>query len=195
MLTGEEIRRGLSGAWRLFMGDKGGLGELDTSYSGFWRSFLVVVPLLPFYVVFFIAERRTILEGLPDGAPFDDWAFGAWRALSVALDWIIQPLVLAILAKPLGFASRYVPLIVAFNWGGAIIMPVSIPLMIASDLLGDGLAALLLLVSLVLVVIRLVYVMARTVLDEREWVAAGIVTLTIALAFVIDHGITSLSGY
>jgi hypothetical protein len=196
MLRGDEIRRGLSGAWRLFMGDRAGLGELDTSHAGFWRSFLVVVLLAPLYTVYFMAERRLILEGLPEGTAFTDGAFALWRTLSVLIDWVALPLVLAFAASPLGFAKDYVPLIVAFNWGAAIIAPViAIPaILLAAGMIGEGLATILVLVALGFVV-RMRYVMARIALDGRAGLAAGIVTLEITLSLVIGQGIASVSGY
>ena len=60
MLSAEDVQRGLTGAWRLFLGKREAVRLFDTTYTGFWRSFLAVILVLPIYVLYIGAERRMI---------------------------------------------------------------------------------------------------------------------------------------
>ena len=47
MLSGAEIQNGLTGAWRLMIGNAEGLRLLDLTADGFWNSFFAIIVALP----------------------------------------------------------------------------------------------------------------------------------------------------
>lgn len=195
MLTSDDIQRGLAAAWQLFLGRRDAIRDFDTSYRGFWRSFLAIILILPIYVLYVGAERRMILGDLPDGAAFDEMTFGLTRLLALVLDWIAFPLVAALLCRPLGFASGYVRLIVAFNWGGPIVSVVmALPaILFAFGLVPQFAASLLLFMALVLVV-RFRFITARAALECGFSLAAGLVALEFLMSLVLGEALTRIAG-
>ena len=110
MLTAPEIVRSLGGAWALFLGRREGLERLDRSLAGFWRSFLVIILILPINAVSMFAASR-----LDNATETFDQLF--WGGLPVLLvDWIAFPVLLAGAAGALGVKRTYVDYVVARNW-------------------------------------------------------------------------------
>jgi len=195
MLTGDDVRRGLGAAWQLFLGRRDAIRDFDTSYTGFWRSFLAIILVLPIYVLYVGAERRMIMAETPDPGGFDEVSFALFRLLALVLDWIAFPLVAAVLCRPLGFADSYVRLIVAFNWGGPIVsVIVAMPaILFAFGLIPQFAASLLLFMALVLV-IRFRFITARAALDSGFGLAAGLVALEFLMSLVLGELLTRLAG-
>jgi hypothetical protein len=195
MLSADDVRRGLTGAWGLFLGKREAVRLFDTSFTGFWRSFLAVILVLPIYVLYVGAERRMILSELPDSLAFPEAAFAFTRLVALALDWVAFPLAAALLARPLGFANHYVRLIVAFNWGGPIVsVIVALPaILFAFDMIPEAAAQILLLASLVLT-IRYRFITARAALDSGISLAAGLVALEFLLSLVLGELLGRIAG-
>jgi hypothetical protein len=196
MLSADDALRGLSSAWALFLGRREAVRGFDTSFRGFWQSFLAIIFVLPVYVLFIGAERRMILSDQPAGAPFDDIAFAAWRLLALAVDWAAFPLLMAALARPLGIAGRYVRLIVAFNWGGPIVATLmAVPAILLSyGAVGEGAASMLLIAALA-VVIRFRFVTARAALDCGFGMAAALVATELLLSLVLGQLIARIATF
>jgi hypothetical protein len=112
-----EIRAALDGSWLLLRNRPEGMAFFDQSIHGFWRSFLVILLLVPAFLVSGAAEKRFyFLENLYHPDAFPNEAFWFAQAAGLGLDWVALPLVLAALAVPIGISRRYVPFIVARNW-------------------------------------------------------------------------------
>ncbi len=180
----DEIVRSLSAAWDLFVDRPGAMRGFDLSVDGFWRSFGAVVLVAPSYVLAVLAERRIAIEtGLSDQSGA---SFFVQNVLGLGIDWVALPLVLALLAQPLGIARHYPEFVVARNWG-AVIAAVpfgAIGLLILVGLLGGELANLLMLASL-FVVLRYTYLIARRALDASLGFAIGIVVFDFVLSLMI----------
>lgn len=180
----DEIVRSLSAAWDLFVDRPGAMRGFDLSVDGFWRSFGAVVLVAPSYVLAVLAERRIAIEtGLSDQSGA---SFFVQNVLGLGIDWVALPLVLALLAQPLGIARHYPEFVVARNWG-AVIAAVpfgAIGLLILLGLLGGELANLLMLASL-FVVLRYTYLIARRALDASLGFAIGIVVFDFVLSLMI----------
>ncbi len=196
MLNADDVRRGLTSAWALFLGRREAIRGFDTSFRGFWQSFLAVIFVLPVYVLFVGAERRMILSSQPEGAPFDDVAFALWRLVALAIDWVAFPLLMAALARPLGFAGRYVRLIIAFNWGGPIVaVLMAVPAILLSYAgIGEAGASMLLLVALA-AVIRFRFITARAALDCGFGMAAALVATELLLSLVLGQLISRIASF
>lgn len=179
MPSPDEIARSAGAAWAMFRGDPTGLRRLDLSVDGFWRSFAVFVLLLPALGVVIAAERLAILEHSPYTAEtFPAGAFLVSRFTGQILAWVAFPAVLALLARPLGFARVYVPLVVAVNWANLIAMvPITLPsLLYVLGLISGDAADLLALVALG-VVLRYEFVVVRLATGAPVPFAVGLVAL------------------
>lgn len=179
------IGRSLSGAWAIMRGDPDGMGRLDLTVDGFWNSFRAVALIAPFTVLAVLSQNIFAVD--PGQPPLP---FGTHQALGggIALlaDWFTFPLLFALVAKPLGLASRFVPFIVARNWA-AVLISAAVSLVHALHLFGvlpAPLASLLLLIALV-ATLRFSFIIARTTLVAPLALTIPIVAIDFLLSFTI----------
>lgn len=196
ILKPEEIRRSLAGSWELFKGRAEGMHAFDVSITGFWRSFGVILLLALPYAVTVIAEKRIIDQEA--AIPLDDFSqqsFVFAKAIGFALDWACFPIIVALIARPLGISARYVPYIVARNWTSAIaILPYMAPaLLYIAGLIDAGTTAFLTLVAIGFV-LRYRYLVARIALHATIGMAIGLVALDTVLSFVIGAAVNRAIG-
>lgn len=188
MLSSEEIRRGLRAAWLLLLDKQEALTLLDTSFNGFWRSFLVIVLLAPVYALYIMAERNMLISEF--GVMELGAGFWVARIAALLIDWAAFPLAAATIAGALGFSRRYVTLIVAYNWSAPLI---AIPLIVPAILVGMNVAGPEIATLLVFLAfghaIRYRFVTARQVLEGRMGLAAGLVALEIALSLLLGQAL------
>lgn len=174
-----EISRSITGAAQLFLGRDRGLSYLDRSFDGFWRSFSVILLVLPIHVLTLYAVSRT-----PGGSPFGA-AFRESLPL-LALDWVLFPAILALAAKPLDVSRDYVPYVVARNWAAPIAASITlVPFMLqgAGWVPNEG-AALLTLVALG-VVLRFHYMILRIALKVTVPLAIGLMAVDFMLSLLL----------
>lgn len=187
-----EVGRAIDGALALFIGRAPPPGSFDVSAGGFWRSFGAVLLVLPAFAVSLAAELgMRAAAGLPDEA---EWFVGS-RLVGLAADWVALPVVLAILAGPLGIGGRYVGFVVVRNWGSVVAAAVyAVPALLFNlALVGESTAVLLSLVALVAVV-RFQYAIVRTTLATSIPTSIGLVVLDLALSLVIGETVARLAG-
>ena len=193
MLTREEIVRSLTAAWDLFLDRPGAIRNFDISVDGFWRSFAAVILVVPSYALAVLAER--VLTGVMDpGAPVQDGtAFVLKNVTGLGLDCVALPVILALLARPLGIGRHYAAFVVARNWGAVIAaVPFGvIGLLIVLGLVGGELANLLMFAALI-VVLRYTYLIARRALDASLGFAIGIVVLDFVVSLTIALSLDGL---
>lgn len=191
-----EIRAALDGSWLLLRKRPEGMAFFDQSIQGFWRSFGVVVLLIPAYLVAGLADRRLFVEqNLYHPDLFPDGAFWFAHAFGLAADWLVLPIVLAALALPLGISRRYVPFIVARNWTSLL---ATTPYLVIYSLFLLGILSteLTVLLSLLLlpVVIWYSYLVTRIALQASLSLAIGIVVLDVVLSLLVDQAVGHLWG-
>lgn len=116
MIDGAEIRRSLIGSWRLLLGDARGMAFLDTSIEGFWRSFAVMILCLPMPLVELAAQRLLPAAERVDPSVMQGPLYWIAGLVAYGLSWVVYPVLLVLLAKPLGISRSYVPYMVARNW-------------------------------------------------------------------------------
>jgi hypothetical protein len=120
-----EIQRGLTGAWRLMTGKADGMQLLDLSADGFWNSFFAIVIAVPALLPGWSGYANEIRPG-PE-------LMGARFALLPALaiidigTWVLPLVALALVARRIGIADRFVPYVVATNWGSALLVWLMVP--------------------------------------------------------------------
>ena len=180
------VRDNLAGAWALMNGRPEGIGLLDLSIGGFWRSFAAVVLILPFAVLALIGERSLLAAG-GETVPELTGAVLLWRGLAVLGDWIAFPLVFGLLARPLGLSGNYVPFIIARNWG-SVIAVASAGLVHALLVLGvvPQAAVPFLLVIVLGLALRFAYCIARLTLGVPMSLAIPVVVLDLVVSLVVE---------
>lgn len=195
MLDRDEIRRSLTGAWDLFLDRPEAMRAFDVSVEGFWRSFRVIVLLLPAYFLTTLAEQIMLSETAVETAGPGGTALFLDSVVGLGLDWIALPVVLALAARPLGIQRNYAAFIVARNWGAVIALtPFGvIGLLVILGLLNAEIANFLMLASL-MVVLRYNFLIARRALDVGIGFAIGIVILDLAVSLTIALALDSVFG-
>lgn len=189
MISSREIRAALDGSWILLRNDPRGMTYFDQSIQGFWRSFAVIVLLVPVFVISTLAEKKLLLAERPvsaDAFPVD--AFWTGQLLSLGIDWVMLPIVLAALAGPIGISRQYVPYIVVRNWTSilAALPYLVIALLYLTGLIPAGIMVLLSLTCLV-AVLWFRFLVARIALQASVSLAIGVVILDVLLSIVISE--------
>lgn len=193
MLTRDEITRSLTGAWELFLDRPGAMRFFDVSVDGFWRSFAAVVLVVPTYALAVLADNQMSLAADPGLAPESGAGFLLHNGVGLLLDWIALPLILALLARPLGIAHHYAEFVVARNWCAVIASaPFGIiGLLIVSGVVGTDFGSLLMLAALI-AVLRYNYVIARRSLEASVGFAIGIVVLDFVVSLTLALSLDGL---
>jgi hypothetical protein len=179
------IRDNLAGAFEIMMGRPEGLSRLDTSLDGFWRSFAAVILVVPFALLAMLSQEPLAVQaGVPD-APITG-ATLALNGIALLVDWFAFPLVFAVMARPFGLGSRYVPFIVARNWASVIIgaMVAIVHALHLVHVLPTALLPYALLVAIA-ISLRFSYLIARITLLVSMALALPIVILDLLLSLFI----------
>ena len=129
----------------------------------------------------------------------DDFSGGAFlvnKVVSLALDWVTLPVLLALLAGVLGIGRSYAGFIVARNWGAVLaITPFGVvALLFLLGILGSDSANVLSLVILV-VVVRFNYLIARRALGVDVFFAVGLVVADFVISLAIVSLVDSIANY
>ena len=179
------IRGNLSGAWAVMLGRPEGLHRLDTSLEGFWRSFAVVVLLLPFVVLALLSQKRLAVAADETPEPFTAGGLSL-DFMVVVVDWFAFPLIFALLANVFALGPRYVSFIVARNWASLIIAAL-MAILHALHVVGVLPSAVMpwVLLAAIGVSLRFAYVIARTALAVGWGMAVPIVVVDLLISLTI----------
>ncbi len=190
-LDRNEIVRSLAGAWQVFLDRPNAVGYFDVSVGGFWRSFRAIVLILPAYALSGLAEW----VATPPEAGVDGTLFILGKAMSLAVDWVAFPIVLALIADRLKVMQTFSAYIIVRNWASVVATaPFGvIAFFYASDMIGQDAASTLSL-AVLFVILRYNYLIARRVLQVGVGLAVAIVISDFVLSLAIDAGVTSLFG-
>jgi len=189
MFKAAEIQRSLTAAWWLVRSRPDAMRLFDASLDGFWRSFAVIVLLIPFNTIMLLAEQKLILEETSaEAATFPASTYWFWRCAAIIIDWVLLPIILALLARVLGISQRYVLFIVARNWTSMIAM---VPYVVAAILylLGIIPAQMMILLTLIATgfVLRYRYIVTREALMTPLAITIGIVVLDFVLSIIVSQ--------
>jgi len=179
------IAENLIGAWQVMLGRPEGLSRIDTSLEGFWRSFAAVVLLLPFTILALLSQGPLAASAGVAPEPMTAGSL-ALQGIALLVDWFAFPVVFALVARPFGLGSRYVPFIVTRNWASVIIGAV-VGAVHALHLVGVLPTALLpyLLIAAIAVALRFTYVVVRLTLAVAMGLALPIVILDFLISLTI----------
>lgn len=188
-MTPSYVLHALMTAFRVARFDNNAVDDFDQSVEGFFRSFFGIVLAAPLYSIAVMAQRRIAEElaeaggeSLPvtgDGFTLIEW--GAY-----AVNWIALPVAMILIARLIGVVPRYVPFVVAYNWGSCLVLALStVPYFFY--LLGVIPLIGVVLLYYPVVIFALVYHwrIARDGLQIPGLTAAGIVLLDLLLSILI----------
>lgn len=181
----------LDGVIAVIFGRTVAADAFDLSIRGFWASFGAVVLILPSFAVGLSAQARFI-----EMAPVDNGTLSIPAAIaSLVAQWVALPVMLALLARPLGLAARYVGFIVVRNWAAVVISAlVAVPALLFNlGLLGVEAFILLNLLAYVAAIV-IQYRVIRRMLAPTAITAVGFVVLDVLLGVLLDATIIRLVG-
>lgn len=192
MIGSSEIQRSLTGAWHLFLGRPDALRAFDTSLEGFWRSFQVILIVAPLYFVAAPTDQMGVVAD--GGVAVTPGRFWATETLSLVLDWIALPLLLAIIGGLVGIKQRYPGYIVVRNWATPVMLA-PFALIALLGLLGIS-AEILLIPSIAAIAfsLRFSYVIVRRTLGVEIDVAIAFVALDVFVSLAVVKFVGRLTG-
>jgi len=133
-MTAIYVLHALFTAFRTARFDPTAIAEYDQSLQGFFRSFFAALLAAPLYFFVAAGEERVLADaeaasrgGENAGVPAAGLATYSIDAALYAFDWIAFPIAMVGVAKLIGAGPRYVPYIVAYNWGTCIVMLATVP--------------------------------------------------------------------
>ena len=177
--------------------EKGGDGFELTS-EGFFKSFSALPLVIPLNIMFdLFAVRLAEARASADGGPVSHGSYAFGEALFstavLGVEWLIFPLVAALLVWFLGIQSRFVPFIVAHNWGRVVTELLNLPAIVlfSMGLISHQIAMDLLFITLGLTLYYRFYI-AQSALGVSWGLAIAVSVLellvTILFSVVIYRG-------
>jgi len=190
------LRHALGTAARVARFDTNAIAEFDHSFEGFFRSFFAAVLCLPLYVLVVAGERRLtedITATVPGRAfvplPPPDATYLAVEAAAYLLNWLALPLAMIAIVPMLGASRRYVPYIVAYNWGSCIVFAVTLlPYLAYAAGLASLTGMVILYYAVTVFVVTYRWRLARYGLQIPGITAAGIVIIDLLVSILIALG-------
>ncbi|WAJ27002.1 hypothetical protein [Antarcticirhabdus aurantiaca] len=182
-----------AGAFDLMRGRTEGLKRLDISADGFWESFAAIPVALPALALSWI-EFRQVEEVVEPGMPRDPVLIYGAHALADLLGWILPVVILMVIARRIGFSRKVVPLIIAANWGGALIawgfVPYWLMLLAFGAGAGASLVGLVLSIGSIALTVRLV----STALGRDVAAATAVVALMVVASLISYGAVMDVTG-
>lgn len=171
----------------MMMGRPDGLAMLDISADGFWNSFFSIVVAFPALIVGWVSAANGM------GGEHLGGRLSVLLRLGLVdmLTWIVPIALLAVAARPLGIAHRFVPYVVATNWASALLIWMMMPPALVS-LFWPAAAQATAVVSLLIFVVTLVLAWRVTNVAlamgpmVASWVFAGMFGVSLALLLTLQ---------
>ncbi|CDO58278.1 Putative membrane protein [Candidatus Phaeomarinobacter ectocarpi] len=187
-----EALRAIEGSVAIARRDPDASRFFDLSADAFWRSFAVVIFLVPLYFIVSAAETRMLFEmrdqitGTPPG--YGDLLISNLATLGI--EWFAYPIAILFIAPLFSVGQRVSPYIIVYNWSSLAISLVMVPNFVLY-LLGVFPIAMAVLVNfgLVLAVVWYRFLLAREVLGAPIGTAIGFVALDVVLSLFISSAI------
>lgn len=185
----EEIGSYLKGIWLLLTGKPEGFAFLDITAVGFWRSFAAMLWCLPAMAVSWSAWRLYYLSNMPTGTLAGP-SFIFKLALVDLASWMVPLLLIALLARPLGYGRQLAPIVIATNWLSVpIFYALSVPAALRLTVPGsDGLTSLLSLILLVLA-FTAVFRLFKAIISEHTLLATTLSALYILPSLMVGEAL------
>lgn len=190
MLDIAEIKKALEGSFRLAKRDVSGMAYFDQSIDGFWRSFLVVFLMAPFYFLYSLQEFQVGQEMFPNEIIETlNLTFFAIKTLLLAVDWLLFPVAMIFICRLLQLWPKYIAFIVIYNWTSLFVILVLTPialLYISGSISAQSAASFNLLIVAPVLYYR--WFIARCALQTTAATACLIVAFDLLLSLLV-HGV------
>ncbi|MDF1631710.1 hypothetical protein [Mycoplana sp. MJR14] len=190
----DEVLYYLTGIWHLVRKRQDGFGWLDLSWRGLVRSFWAFVWSLPALAVIWASWRLYFLARMPEGTGAGiDFVFKMF--VIDAVGWMLPLALVAVLARPLGYAHQVATMIIASNWIGvpfayATAIPFAISLVIPDFSAFSG----LLLYAVFGASIALQYRLLWMCVGKQSLLAATLTALFVLPPLLAGQGLQVLFG-
>ncbi|WP_275788049.1 hypothetical protein [Pararhizobium gei] len=177
----EEIVSHLRGVWLLIKCDRSGYDWLDISASGVLRSLAAFLWCLPPMAIGWATWRLFYLANMPEGAATGVIFIVKLFVIDSAM-WFVPLIIVAALARPLGFAEILAPVVIATNWLSVpIVYAMAVPSALQLVIPGSGDILGLFPIILLIVNFVLIFRLMRTIAKDQLLLASvltGLLTLT-----------------
>lgn len=190
----DEVLYYLTGIWHLVRQKPDGFGWLDLSWRGLVRSFWAFAWALPALAVIWASWRLYFLGRMPEGT---EAGMGFILKMFVidAVGWVLPLVLIAVLARPLGYAQQLATMIIASNWIGvpfayATAIPFAISLVVPAFSSFSG----LLLYAVFGVSIVLQYRLLWMCVGKQSLLAATLTALFVLPPLLAGQGLQVLLG-
>lgn len=111
----DEVLYYLTGVLMLLKQKQDGFGWLDLTMRGFARSFWAIIWCLPAFAVIWASWRLYYLAGMP-AETYAGVTFFVKLAFIDLVGWLLPLVLLAVLARPLGYGKYLATVVTASNW-------------------------------------------------------------------------------
>jgi hypothetical protein len=168
--------------------DPGGVAYFNISVEGFWRSFFAAVLIAPAYVGLIIVRDIGLSPEVADSGPLPETFNFLPEVFTYIMGWIIWPLAMLIVVRLLNQTQNYVPYIIVYNWASVIQIAILLPVAILTrgGIFPEQAAAIIGIIA-TLVVLFYLWFVTRTVLQVRDWAAAGVVVMDVLIGVLISN--------
>ncbi|HYB56559.1 MAG TPA: hypothetical protein VEK12_10340 [Alphaproteobacteria bacterium] len=189
MIELREILYGLYGAYRLCRFDSQGLAYFNATLAGFWRSFFAAVLVAPAYflIVFLDLDLSTVEASATR-------VFLLESAAYVVLVFA-YPLAMYYICEAIDRQQQYFLYIVAYNWASVVLAAFQLPVdaISAGELLPKAVTNPLELAVRIVILVMLWFI-ARSALGIARLAAAGLVTLDFVLNLIVSSIVDARLG-
>lgn len=121
-IPADEIASSVIGTIKVFRGETDALFHFNISSTGFWRSFQAIWLILVPYLFAMLAERHSLMGKMQfDLDAFPSGHFFAVKLLTIALEWVLMPILLGFLAGLLDIRQTYASYIIVRNWASVVL--------------------------------------------------------------------------
>ncbi len=187
-----EALRAIEGSVAIARRDPDASRFFDLSADAFWRSFAVVLFLVPLYFIVSAAETRMLFEMRDQitGTPPGYSVLLISNLVTLGIEWFAYPIAILFMAPLFSVGQRVSPYIIVYNWSSLMISLVMVPNFVLY-LIGVFPIAMAVLVNfgLVLAVVWYRFLLAREVLGAPIGTAIGFVALDVVLSLFISSAI------
>ncbi len=176
----------MRGSWELALGKAEGLRRFGQTFEAFWRSFQVILYVLPVYFL------QTMLFSLSESSVAEDVATGAsnplflvGRALLIVIEWLTFPIVMIFLTRLLGVTTRYALFITVSNWSTLMIVGLLLPINLLWNFTGaSDNASFFFSLAVMALVMRYRWFIAINVLEVPSLTAIGLVVIEVLISLI-----------
>lgn len=193
MPPADDIQTYLVGAWRMMTGRSDGLRMMDLSVDGFWNSFFAIVVAMPVMLASWVPIANDLAGSHASFAL--RLGFVLRLALADILAWVLPLAAFALVSGQVGLRDRFVPYVVATNWGGALLVWIMLPPALVRLFFPDGREAVTL-ISLLLFVVTLVlsWRLTNAAIAKGPGVATAVFAAMLAGGLAVLFALQGLLG-